>query len=116
MSVSRLLRLEGLAAFLASLLLFAQASGTWWIFILFFLAPDLSMLGYLANPRLGSVIYNLVHNYLLVILLFAVGSFVASDALRIASIILLGHIGMDRVLGFGLKYPTAFKDTHLQRV
>jgi hypothetical protein len=116
LNVSRLLRLEGLAVFIASILLFAQFNGTWWVYLLFFLAPDLSMLGYLTNVRTGAFTYNFVHNYAVPIASIFAGYFLKSDVLLFAGIILLGHIGADRLLGFGLKYPTAFKDTHLQRV
>ena len=116
MIVGRLLRLEGLALFVASILLFAEFQGTWWVYAVFFLAPDVSMLGYLVNPRMGAAIYNLVHTYAVAIALIAAGYFLKSDVVLTAGIILLGHIGADRLLGFGLKYPTAFKDTHLQRV
>lgn len=116
MTVSRLMRLEGLAVLIASLLLFSQFGGTWWIYAVFFLAPDVSMLGYLAGTRIGSGVYNAVHTYVSPIALVAAGFFLRSDVLLYAGIILLGHIGGDRLLGYGLKYPTAFKDTHLQRV
>ena len=116
MKVSHLLRLEGLAAFMVSILLFGASNGTWWVYLLFFLAPDLSMLGYLRGLRTGAWIYNLVHLYVTPIALILAGYFLKSDVLLFAGIILLGHIGADRLLGFGLKYPTAFKDTHLQRV
>ena len=116
MTVSRLMHLEGLAVLIASLRLFDQIDGAWWIYAVFFLAPDLSMLGYLANPRIGAHVYNAVHVYAAPIALAFLGHFLDSDVLLIAGVILLGHIGADHLLGFGLKYPTAFKDTHLQRV
>ncbi len=116
MTVSRLLRLEGLAAFVASILLFSEFQGTWWVYVVLFLAPDLSMLGYLANIRTGAFTYNLVHTYALPIVLIFAGYFLKSEVPLFAGIIILGHIGADRLLGFGLKYPTTFKDTHLQRV
>ena len=116
MTVSRLLRLEGLAVFITSILLFIEFKGTWWVYLVFILAPDLSMLGYLANVRTGAFTYNLVHNYMLTIALIFAGYFLKSDVLLFAGIIILGHIGADRLLGFGLKYPTTFKDTHLQRI
>ncbi len=116
LKVNPLLRLEGLAILITSILLFIEFHGTWWVYLVFFLAPDLSMLGYLANTRTGAFTYNLVHNYLVPIALIFAGYFVKSDVLLFAGLIILGHIGADRLLGFGLKYPTAFQDTHLQRV
>ncbi|HET7091729.1 MAG TPA: DUF4260 domain-containing protein [Anaerolineae bacterium] len=116
MTVSRLIRLEGLAVFVVSILLFGASNGTWWVYLLFFLAPDLSMLGYLRGPRTGAWVYNLVHTYVAPIVVIVIGYAMKSDPMLLAGIIWLGHIGADRLLGFGLKYPTAFKDTHLQRV
>lgn len=113
--VRLLLRLEGLAAFAVSLALYAHAGFSWLIFALFLLAPDLSMLGYLAGPRVGARLYNLVHSYVLALLLTLVGFLGAQPALTAAGLILIAHIGLDRALGYGLKYSTAFGDTHLGR-
>jgi len=114
-SVRLLLRLEGLTAFAASLALYAHAGFSWLIFALFLLAPDLSMLGYLTGPRVGAALYNLVHTYLPALLLTLVGFLGAQPALTAAGLILIAHIGLDRALGYGLKYSTAFGDTHLGR-
>jgi hypothetical protein len=114
-SVRLLLRLEGLTAFAAALALYAHAGFSWLIFALFLLAPDLSMLGYLTGPRVGAALYNLVHTYLLALLLTLVGFLDAQPALTAAGLILIAHIGLDRALGYGLKYSTAFGDTHLGR-
>jgi hypothetical protein len=116
MTVNRLLRLEGLTVLIISIWLFAEFKGTWWAYVAGFFAPDLAMLGYLVNTRVGALVYNVVHVYAAPIALIFAGHFLKSDVLLFAGIILLGHIGADRLLGFGLKYPTAFKDTHLQRV
>ena len=86
------------------------------MFLLLFLAPDLSMLGYLANPRLGSLVYNLAHTYFVPLVLAGIGLVASSHLCILLALIWAAHIGMDRLLGYGLKYPTAFKDTHLQRV
>jgi len=114
-SVRLLLRLEGLTAFAAALALYSHAGFSWLIFALFLLAPDLSMLGYLTGPRVGAALYNLVHTYLLALLLTLVGFLGAQPALTAAGLILIAHIGLDRALGYGLKYSTAFGDTHLGR-
>ncbi len=74
------------------------------------------MLGYLAGARIGAAGYNLAHNYVPPLLLAAYGLGAGQPfALQLAAI-WLAHIGMDRLLGYGLKYPTVFQDTHLQRV
>jgi hypothetical protein len=81
-----------------------------------FLWPDLSMLGYLANVRLGAPLYNLVHIVAFPVLLAGVSFPLHRSGLLSFALIWLAHIEWDRALGYGLKYPTFFKDTHLQRV
>lgn len=107
-----LLRLEGGVMLAVTLLLYGLQGGSWLLFALLILAPDLSMLGYLAGNRTGAAIYNLFHIYLLpsglaMYALLGVNSFVLS-----ISLIWLAHIGMDRMVGYGLKYESGFKDTH----
>jgi len=111
-----LLRLEGAAVLLLSLLLYAQHGGNWLIYILLLFTPDLSALGYLINARIGAYIYNLIHTYVLSIALLATSLLTSNTLLLPFALIWLSHIGLDRLLGFGLKYPTTFKDTHLNRV
>ena len=111
-----LLRLEGLAVFLVAVTLYSNQAYSWWVFALLLLAPDLSMVGYAAGKRWGSVVYNLVHTSTLPLLLAAV-SFVAGLPLGLQlALIWLAHIGMDRTVGYGLKYATDFKDSHFSRV
>jgi len=114
--VRYLLRLEGLVVLALSLYGYNVAQGRWLWFVVLFLAPDLSMVGYLANPRLGSIIYDLVHTYATPAILLGMGWSLHLSAFVLAGLILAAHIGLDRFLGYGLKYPTAFKDTHIQRV
>lgn len=110
-----LLRLEGLAAFAASLALYAHAGFSGPIFALLFLSPDLSMLAYIAGPRAGAAVYNVVHTYALALPVTLTGFFGAQPVLTAAGLILTAHIGVDRALGYGLKYSTGFGDTHLGR-
>jgi hypothetical protein len=111
-----LLRLEG-AAFLAAVVyLYRVNGGSWWLFLALFLWPDLGMLGYLANVRLGARLYNLVHIAAIPVLM-AVWSYATHQGgLLSFALIWLAHIEWDRAFGYGLKYPTFFKDTHLQHV
>jgi Domain of unknown function (DUF4260) len=113
--VRLLLRLEGLAALAVAVALYAHGGFSWPSFALFLLAPDLSMLGYLLGPRAGAAAYNLVHTYVLALTLTLAGFFGTQPALTAAGLILIAHIGLDRALGYGLKYSTAFGDTHLGR-
>lgn len=111
-----LLHLEGGVVLLASLVLYALHGGNWWLFALLLLTPDLSALGYLAGNRLGARCYNLVHTYILPGALAAYGLLASKELAFLLALIWFAHIGMDRVLGYGLKYTTEFKDTHLAHV
>jgi hypothetical protein len=111
-----LLRLEGAAVFGVALFLYERHEAGWGLFLLLILAPDLSIAGYLAGPRAGSVIYDLVHTYVGPIVLAAIGVRGQIDLAISLALIWFAHIGIDRLIGFGLKYPTSFKDTHLQKV
>ena len=111
-----LLRLEGLAILVAALVLYFDADFGWVLLAVLALAPDLSFAGYAFGPRVGAVAYDILHTEIGPIVLGAVGILGdASTSVQIA-LIWLAHIGADRLLGYGLKYPAAFKDTHLQRV
>ena len=111
-----LLHAEGAVAFAAATLLYFHADHPWWLFLVLILAPDLSMLGYLAGPRVGATTYDAVHTYAVPVALAATGVVADVDALTAVSLIWIAHIGVDRAVGYGLKYQTGFKDTHLQRV
>jgi len=115
-SVRALLRLEGLAALAVATAIYARLGFSWPSFALFFLAPDLAMLAYLAGPRAGAFAYNLVHTYALAIALTVAGFFAGAPAATACGLIFIAHIGFDRALGYGLKYPTGFGDTHLDRI
>ena len=111
-----LLRAEGVALLLLSVLLYRVNGGGWLMFGVLLLAPDLSMLGYLAGPRVGAAIYNTFHTYALPALVGALGMIFASSLAVAVALIWSAHIGVDRTVGYGLKYPSSFKDTHLERV
>jgi hypothetical protein len=111
-----LLRMEGASILALSLCLYHSTGARWWIFAALFLWPDLSMLGYLISVRLGSSFYNLVHTYFLPLALAGLAGLEHRTEMLPFAFIWFAHIGFDRALGYGLKYPTFFKDTHLQRV
>jgi hypothetical protein len=112
-SVRTYLKLENLAVFILSVLLYSNTGHKWWIFFALFLVPDLSMLPYLANPRAGAISYNLVHNYALPLAIAAACIGLHHSEFLPYLLIWTAHIGIDRFLGYGLKYPEAFGRTHL---
>jgi len=111
--MKNLLKLEELFLLGLSLFLFSGLDYGWGWYALLFFAPDLSMVGYLANPRLGSWTYNLIHHKGLSVVLYLLGHLLGNPALQFAGTLLLGHSSFDRVFGYGLKYPDAFQNTHL---
>jgi hypothetical protein len=114
--VAVLLRAEYVAIGIAGVVLwFAQGGSLIWL-VPALLAPDLSIAGYAAGPRLGAAVYNAVHNLALALVLLGIGFLIPSTPLVLAGAILIAHIGMDRTSGFGLKYATSFQDTHLGRI
>ena len=108
-----LLRAEGLAVLIASVAAYEAVHASWVLFAVLLLVPDVSMLGYLAGPRLGAVVYNLVHTYIGPAALAGLAYLGAAPQAWPVCLIWLAHIGMDRALGFGLKFPDAFQSTHL---
>lgn len=111
-----LLRAEGLVVLAGALALYAMGGHGWLAFVLLLFAPDLTMAGYLLNPRAGSIIYNLGHTYSLPLALALVSLVTGFEPGQQLALVWLAHIGLDRTLGYGLKYTTGFKDTHLARV
>jgi hypothetical protein len=111
-----LLRIEGWAAFGCALFFYHSLGASWGRFVVLFLWPDLFMLGYMASVKVGAHLYNLVHSETLPLVMAACSFAAHRSGLLEFSLIWLAHIALDRALGFGLKYPTLFKDTHLQRV
>ena len=114
-TVRPLLRLEGLAVLIAGLIAYDRLGGDWLWVVPALLLPDLSAIGYLAGPALGSLSYNLVHNWALGLAVLGVGLWAAIPWVALAGVVLIAHVGMDRLAGYGLKHPESFKDTHMQR-
>ena len=114
--MKNMLKLEEFFLFGLALFLFSKLDYGWGWYALLFLTPDLSMIGYVISPRVGSWTYNLIHHKGLSVALYVLGYLLATPWLMFAGTILLGHSSFDRVLGYGLKYPDAFQNTHLGRI
>ena len=110
------LRLEGLAAFAAGVVAYGRLGGEWLWFVPALLAVDVSMVGYLRGPRLGALTYNVAHNWAVGLVVLGVGLATGIQVVELAGAILIAHVGADRALGYGLKLPSAFQDTHLSRI
>lgn len=102
------LALFGLAIYLNSFLPFPT-----WLFWALFLVPDIGMLGYLVNSKVGAITYNILHHKGIAIVCYFAGYFLIIHELTFVGVLLLGHSSFDRIFGYGLKYPDAFSHTHL---
>ncbi len=111
-----LLRVEGAAVPAAAIFFYERYGQAWWFFAVLLLAPDLSAVGYLAGPRIGAYAYDVVHLELWPLALIAIGVATDHPMLYAIGLIWIAHIGMDRLAGYGFKYPTAFSDTHLGKI
>ncbi len=107
------IKLEELGQFTLSILLFTFLDFKWWVFPALILLPDLSMLGYIHSPKTGALIYNIFHHKLTGVAAYAMGVALNEPVLSLAGAILFGHSAMDRIFGYGLKYPDSFHHTHL---
>jgi hypothetical protein len=89
---------------------------SWWVYLLLFFTPDLGMLGYLVSPKVGAFTYNLLHHQGVALLTAVIGGVFGSEVVVFIGLLLLAHSAFDRIFGYGLKYATDFKDTHLGRI
>ena len=110
------LRVEGVAVLAAGAGLYLHLGGAPIALVPLLLAVDISMVGYLVGPRPGALIYNLAHNWAVGVAVLGLAWWLGSPAIGLVGVILVAHTGMDRAAGYGLKYPTAFGDTHLGRL
>lgn len=99
--------------FFFSIYLFSLLPFAWWVYPLFFFAPDLSMLGYIGGPRSGAITYNIIHHRAIALGLYVAGVFLHVPVISLIGVLFLGHASLDRVLGYGLKYGDSFNHTHV---
>lgn len=111
-----LIRFEEVALFLLSIYLFSITDFTWWWFPALLFIPDVSMVGYLLNPKVGAYLYNVIHHRAVALLIYGCGLFWDQSLVILIGIILFAHSTLDRALGYGLKYSTSFFHTHLGNI
>ncbi len=111
-----LIRLEELAFFLFSIFLYVPLHLPWWYFPILLFTPDFSIAAYLLGPRVGAWVYNFIHHRGLALLYYVTGIAFSLPILGLVGVIFFAHSSLDRVLGYGLKYPESFSATHLGRI
>lgn len=112
-SVRTIVRFEGLVILAAGLVAYSYLGVSWFYFVVLFLVPDLSLLGYFAGRKFGAISYNVAHSLIGPLIATGVGLYLGHLSLLCASVIWISHIGFDRALGYGLKYADGFHYTHL---
>jgi hypothetical protein len=111
-----LLKLEELAMFVLGVFMYGLLGYPWWLFFVLILTPDIGMLGYLVNERVGALGYNIFHHKAIAILLYFLGMYLSLPIVQMIGVILFAHASMDRIFGYGLKYEKGFKFTHLGEI
>ncbi|MEW6629596.1 MAG: DUF4260 domain-containing protein [Pseudomonadota bacterium] len=114
--VDLILRFEWVTVAALAIVCYAMFGFSWWLFVLLILAPDLSMLGYLGGPHVGAATYNALHILIAPLVVLLTGALLAGPVTTAVALIWIAHIAIDRALGYGLKLPTGFRDTHLGRI
>ncbi|MEA5139442.1 DUF4260 domain-containing protein [Arcicella rigui] len=114
--MKNILKLEELAEFVLGILIFSRLEFAWWYFPALLLLPDLGMLGYLINPKIGAWLYNFVHHKALGISILAFGFYQQNQSILLLGTILFSHAAFDRMMGYGLKYEDSFEHTHLGKI
>ncbi|MBL3729955.1 DUF4260 domain-containing protein [Lysinibacillus sp. HST-98] len=116
MSLRKIISIEYILAFIITVSFYGHLNFPWLYFIVFLLLPDITMVGYLINTKIGALFYNMGHSFVLPAILMVIGLLTTTSIPLMATLIWLAHIFLDRALGYGLKYDDAFKKTHLQQI
>ena len=111
--MNSILRIEQGAFFGTSIIALYFFGVPWWGYIVLLLGPDISMIGYVFGPTTGALMYNIFHHKGVGVIIGMVGFIFGGQIAIMMGIIIVGHSSMDRMLGYGLKYPDAFTHTHL---
>lgn len=111
-----MLKLEELLMFVFGLYLFSLLSYEWWWFLVLLFVPDIGMLGYMLNPKIGAICYNLSHHKGLALGIYLLGVYLSISLCQLLGSILFAHAAMDRIFGYGLKYDKGFTYTHLGEI
>jgi hypothetical protein len=111
-----ILKLEELAMFVLGIFMFGLLGYSWWLFPVLILTPDIGMLGYLVNYKIGATVYNIFHHKGIAILLYFLGMYLSVPIVQLIGVIVFSHASMDRIFGYGLKYERGFKYTHLGEI
>jgi len=108
-----ILRWEESGMLILGIFMFSTLDMNWWVFLILFFVPDLSMVGYIWGTKFGAWMYNAVHHRGIAVMIYLAGIFIKNEMLQFSGILLFSHSSFDRILGYGLKYERGFRFTHL---
>ena len=111
-----ILKIKELGLFILGVYLFSLLNFEWWWFLVLILAPDFAMLGYIFGNKSGALFYNIFHHRGIAIIVYILGCYLKMDLLQLIGVILFSHSSMDRMFGYGLKFESGFKCTHLGEI
>ena len=113
--MKNLIKLEEAAILAVSIVLLYRLNIqiSWWLYLLLFFSPDIGMVGYLVNTRVGAFTYNFFHHKAVACLVLMAGIIQDNNYILFAGLLLLAHSAFDRILGYGLKYNDSFKHTSI---
>ena len=114
--MDKVLKIEELFMFCLGIYMFNTLDFSWWWFLILILTPDISMLGYLINPKCGGISYNIFHHKGVAILIYLIGVYLSHQIVQLIGVVLFSHAALDRIFGYGLKYFDAFNNTHLGQI
>lgn len=114
--LTSILKIEHAAIFIAATVAYVLVGGSWWLYAVLFFTPDISFAAYLAGPRFGAIIYNALHSWVGPAILLTFSLWLDLPMGNAVALIWIAHIGFDRMLGYGLKHTSDFRDTHLGRI
>jgi hypothetical protein len=114
--MKNIIKVEEACMLLVSVILNSQLPYPAWLFWLLFLTPDIGMLGYIINTKIGALSYNLLHHKGVAVLFYLAGLYFSNNALQFTGLLLFAHSSFDRMLGYGLKYSDSFQHTHLGQI
>lgn len=114
--MKRLIQLEELAMFILSIYTFSFLYYEWWWFLILILLPDIGIIGYIINNKIGAYTYNIMHHKAIALIIYVLGLITKNELAQLIGIILFAHASMDRIFGYGFKYEKGFKFTHLGKI
>lgn len=114
--MKKMIQSEEVMIFALSIYLFSLLNQPWWLFLVLLLVPDIFMLGYIIDTKIGAIIYNIGHHRGISVAIFLLGMVLQLNVVSLIGVILFAHSSMDRIFGYGLKFSDAFTHTHMDNI